>query len=615
MKPWYESNIQRYEKELNDLQALNVFYEIDEEAKQFNILRISLKIDGKNPHFDLPDKSKTFELVAVYPDTYPYFRPNVFGYNFQLIRHHDPINQGLCLLERDTASWLPETTLAEHLRLQLKKVIIQGNETNQAVLAQDPSEQAEPISEYFPFWKNAPILFDPSAVVYTDDPDLEIQKIGRIKVGFPKGVLFPTRAAVLQIDNSNGSSKDVPEILQQMYPLNVYGSLFRLKHPPSFADAAKDLQWLIDSLRNVADRLHFNRGSVSMKDEHGNKYEIKNVIGFNFPEETAPLQKQMTGWLFLIVVDKAIKRTKSNTIYFESFKHGAYYAKVSRINTGVNIRIPKLHSLANKVVAVFGLGALGAPSANEFARNGVSELRLIDHDIVDTATTVRWPFGFSYAGMAKTQAIKNFIDTNYPVTSVRAFKFKIGDSRLSGKGIPPEVSPFELPLINEILDGVDLIYDATAEEGVSHFLAEEARRRKVPLVSISATQGAVGGRVLRVDPNRTEGCWMCHMWWRTEKDKKDKFINPPEDKDGKIQHIGCGDITFTGAGFDLQLVSLAGVRMAVSNLCNGTNDAYPWLNWDYAILSLVDENGNAISPRWEEYKLMKHPHCEYCNPK
>jgi hypothetical protein len=86
---------------------------------------------------------------------------------------------------------------------------------------------------------------------------------------------------------------------------------------------------------------------------------------------------------------------------------------------------------------------------------------------------------------------------------------------------------------------------------------------------------------------------------------------PPADSNGEIQPPGCGDITFTGAGFDLQQISLAGVRLAISTLCRGNENAYPDCAWDWAVLKLVNEHGIPIPPNWIAQPLIAHPDCPY----
>ncbi len=89
---------------------------------------------------------------------------------------------------------------------------------------------------------------------------------------------------------------------------------------------------------------------------------------------------------------------------------------------------------------------------------------------------------------------------------------------------------------------------------------------------------------------------------------------PPADPSGKIQAIGCGDITFTGTSFDLNNLVLAGVRSSVNILSEGAEqEGYPDIGFDIGVLSLIDKDGNSIFPHCKGYTLVKHPKCPYCN--
>ena len=233
-------------------------------------------------------------------------------------------------------------------------------------------------------------------------------------------------------------------------------------------------------------------------------------------------------------------------------------------------RIPELRPLRGSSVAVFGLGCVGAPSVLEFARAGVGELRFVDHDIIDPGTTVRWPLGIKYAGKEKVKVLREFIQANYPHTTIHedhALRHKLGAVRLSGAKTE---LPSEKMVVAEILEGVSLIYDATAEVGVNHYLSDYARTHNIPYLCVSATMGGWGGFVCRVRPN-SEGCWMC---FRHAENDGVISTYPPHDEAGTVQPKGCSDPTFTGAGFDMAFVALTGVRVAISTLCEGHAGGY-----------------------------------------
>jgi molybdopterin/thiamine biosynthesis adenylyltransferase len=255
-------------------------------------------------------------------------------------------------------------------------------------------------------------------------------------------------------------------------------------------------------------------------------------------------------------------------------------------------RIPELWPLQAKTVAIFGLGCLGAPSVLEFARAGVKCIRIVDFDVVDAGTIVRWPLGFTATGQRKTDVLKSFIDANYPYTKCEPFPFKVGSVRLDSK----EKSNQER--IQRALSGVDLVYDCTAEVGVHQFLSDHAWHNNIPYIGVEGGIGGWAGEVYRLRPFENTGCWHCY---------ENAYLNgtiedlPAADENSMFQPTGCGDPTFTAAGFDMAQIALMGVRIAVSTLCEGSSDSYPIFEDDAMHIHLRNESGNLIQPKFETY--------------
>lgn len=262
-------------------------------------------------------------------------------------------------------------------------------------------------------------------------------------------------------------------------------------------------------------------------------------------------------------------------------------------------RVPLLRPLKDHRVALIGLGAIGAPSALEFARAGVGELRLLDGDIVEPGTTIRWPFGLDAAGRDKATVLANVITANYPYTTTLGIVHRIGavDGLLS-----------DIEALSRALDGATLVLDATAEVGLQYLLSDLAAEAGIPYLCASSTAGAWGGVVARVRADGLHGCWSCLQ--RSLLDGR--IAVPREDPAGFLQPSGCAAPTFTGAAFDLAEVALMGVRLAVSILCGGHPDAYPAIDWDVGVVTLRDADGNVLPPTWRTYTL-RHPDCPHCN--
>lgn len=285
----------------------------------------------------------------------------------------------------------------------------------------------------------------------------------------------------------------------------------------------------------------------------------------------------------------------------------AFFSRAGRVGpSDLAKRVPELAPLRSSTIAAFGLGCLGAPSVLEFARCGVKKLHLVEYDIVDPATICRWPFGLSAAGLHKGLVLGDAIKRDYPYTEVDAWNSCLGSVRN-----PDDPGESMQSVMGRFMKEASLIYDATAEIGVQHFLSDYAVDLGIPYVAVTATPGAWGGTVLAIQPGKTEGCWFCY---RCALDDK-SIPEPPMHPAGEIQPVGCADPTFTGAGFDLLQVALTGVRATISVLCGSAPNGYPSQNWDITTVSFRAPDGQVIPPTFEGYPLKRHPKCSSCKRK
>ncbi|MEX1112941.1 MAG: hypothetical protein WED32_00615, partial [Patescibacteria group bacterium] len=141
-------------------------------------------------------------------------------------------------------------------------------------------------------------------------------------------------------------------------------------------------------------------------------------------------------------------------------------------------------------------------------------------------------------------------------------------------------------------------------------LAELARDHDIPYVLVAATEGGWGGYVARFRPGADEPCWTCLMHYFTN----DPNLLPPADPDPATRNTwpaGCIDPTFTGTGFDIATIALAGVRLASSTLCESTPGGYPPAEWHYARYSFRTAT-EALSGTAESFVLAQHPACNRC---
>jgi hypothetical protein len=566
--PWWESEPGRFEYELAELEAAGVSYEIDERARTAGVIVLNLTVTT--------GEGEVLRLVARFPDLYPYVRFELLAPELELDRHQNPIGKQLCLIGRDTGEWRTTDTLAAYIMDRLPLVLRGARGADADEVAALEEHQGEPFSDYYPYRDGHMLLVDGAWVVA---PDV---RGGLLVIGFNDR--SGLRGTVLAVKDEHGRVIAEADLaLRRLYPRQLEFRWVRCDGPIKEGD----LNRFFDALYARDPLLRQPR----WRSVNARNYD---VVGVLFPEEQR-WREQGDGWVFAV---------RSRPLGGASARVEHFLVRAGRAGKAdMAERVPELRPLSERRVAVIGLGAIGATSAFELARSGVGELRVLDHDYVDPATTVRWPLGLTAAGKSKVESVADFISTNYPHTKVVPFEHRLGACRVTTAERRDDGQ-----VLGELLEGADLVYDASAELGINHVLSDQAAARGLPYVCVSTTHGAWGGRLIRVRPGGlTEGCWMCHQW----------AINtgilptPLADPRGEVQPAGCSDPTFTGAGFDVASVALAGVRLAASTLAAGAGGGYPDVNWDVAVISLRDGSGQLlVSPGWDTYPLARHPDCK-----
>jgi len=618
--PWWHLLSERLESELRELDAAGIPYEKDTTAEVAGVLRLHLRptVDG----VEIP-------LSATFPDNYPYFAFSVEAPTLDLAHHQHPIGKSLCLLPRGTSWWRPESDrLAHFLRDRLQLVLDAGSTEDVAAAAPIEEHAPEPFSDYYGYERDAIVL-----VAAGDDGRARVPahvSAGAIMLGVEDvtpdaAVPALLRGALLEVrDDAGAVVLRAPEALAARYRRRIQGRWSRVGvavKPTSFDAAAKEVY----EAGAEADTHRSHPPSVATQD--GRTIRVRAVL---FPEERRWRGESNAigdGWVFVIRLQTSGPTQMRARVGGKHARHqlrGApaspaaaapvhYLARAWRYAPGdLAARAPELVPLRPHTVALFGLGCVGAPSAFEFARASVGKLRLLDHDAVDPATTMRWPLGAIVAGRLKAPTLAQILAMNYPYVQVSHEQHRIGAPRSISADGSSEIES-EAAVIARMLDGAALVYDATAEWGVQRFLAEAARARGIPYIGVEGSPGGWGGMVVRIVPGETEGCWLCLQHWRHENPEKGGVRPPPHDaKRGDVHPEGCADPTYTGANFDLMEVALMGVRTATGTLSAGTECAYPCPSWDVAVLELRDADGSLLAPRWTTHRLMRHPACREC---
>lgn len=576
------------EQELRALEASGYAPEIDEEERLRGKLTIKVIAEIRGIKR---------ELQIHYPDLFPYFRPEVFCDGLDFAKRHYDVHSGIvCLLERGTRNWQPDWTAAKLLDEKLNKWEQVCNGSPAIGYEEYDDGQAEPVSVYCDKESFMAILVDTSWQI----PKEEMK--GRFCLALPPLAKGKTRGHRLSGIVTSVSGKDCGQIAicasqwekwhkQNGFLVKEYRWL-RLQEPPTFRTATQALIYIKEHDLN-----RYNRIIETLRRRKC------GFFGFIFPEE---IRKGELGenWLFLYF-DGRLKGSRDKS------DDGLRLLKAEPAGpVDMFERVPELSALQDKTVAVIGLGCVGAPSVLSLARSGVRRLRILDCDDVSPSTTCRWPLGMQYVTSPKMMGLSGFLGANYPFTEV-LFDFlpTLQKGKVLGSVNLGEVKGHydQVALVDRFLDGVDLIYDASSEDGITHMLSDYAKERQIPLVIASSSLGGHGGEVLRILPEEETGCFVCYYLWRRD----GKIPRPPQNVNAAIQPVGCGDVTFHASDFDVGEIALAGVRMAASILCKNMSGGYPWNKDDVGILGMRHD-GFSVFPQWEGFSLPPHPECGCC---
>lgn len=444
-----------------------------------------------------------------------------------------------------------------------------GSASDPTVVAELEERQAEPLSYYLEYTAGGVVLVD-------SEWQLGDTRAGRLVLTLEPGA-WPLRGAVAEVWTDATMIAVAHQAVlgsfgPQAQPLQ--GRWARLSKAPPGADATAVLAAVTGEHPHLVRPVWKQMGQ-----------QLVDVVGVVLAEEVG-WRTSGEGWLFLIrYQDRAGRPPRTRVQMIRGGRAGL---------SDLTPRIPELRALGTKAIAVAGLGALGAPAAIEFAKAGLGRLHLLDFDHVEAGTTPRWPLGLQAVGHQKVQALGGFLAAQHPYTTTLVWQHQIG---------APSAGDHELELIDGFLDGVSLLYDASAEIGVQHFLSDIARARGLPYLCVSATHGAWGGIVARIDPD-SGGCWICLQLALDD----GTIPVPPRDPADLVQPAGCASPTFTGSGLELGFVALAGVRTAVGYL--GVESGFDWSEHAVTVVSLRDGVGNLIAPSFHTYPLARHAKCE-----
>ena len=563
----------RLQREEEALQAAGIGYRRVEAAFAAGVAQYTLTVSNADGPFD---------LLATFPDAYPYFKPFVSAAGLGLAHHWNPTSAEVCLL--GGGGWRPETdTLARLVEEQWPLVLTAnaggGRDDAGRLLEED---QAEPVSVYAEFERGTDLIL-------TADPELPSGAAAG-EAQFAVTRVEPLRGYVLGLRAPDQSVVAVADRLQAGPLPTVRGSWVRLVEAP--ADLSAKGFWLAAVAAEPELRRDLGWAPVPGSPATGRAAALgpqMQVILVGFPEELARRQIG-TGWVALV-------RRRPNTR-----KPGgqAQLVRVSRAgHRDLLQRAPELASLSEKNVLIIGGGGLGSALWTEFGRLPLRDLTVVDGDVVDAATSVRFPSAARLSGIPKAEALLALAKEAQPFTQVAGLSARVGAARpdLDGEDQHAQLIDF--------VTTADLVIDATADVDAQYYLSNLCREQRTAYLQAEATPGVWGGLVALYGPDETY-CWVCLQHYLADEDD-DTVPAPFRSSTPDIQPPGCATPTYTGTGFDLGTIAMHAVRVAVSYL---TGEAgYGEFADTVFTIRLREDDGRPIPATWDEHPLDRHPAC------
>ncbi|MGJ9373833.1 ThiF family adenylyltransferase [Nesterenkonia sp. CF4.4] len=574
--PWWEQYPGRLEHERAALQSLGVTVREDAEARAQDVIRWTVIVP------DEYTKQGDVQLIVTFPEFYPFLRPDVRAPDLDMAHHQHPFGNNLCLIGRSSSAWDTGNDLAWLIREQLHKALTSGVAEERSG---DEENQGEPFSDYYSYTANAMALVD-SAWEPRADAASGIATL-RFAGHAPLQDEAPTLFVVESIADSDMSTLfSMPKPVTQHYE-NGSECKAQWVHMPTAVKAsnAAGIWETAESFVGAPPpRFCFNNTQL----------ELRLV---SFPEEHSQTTTG-TGWVLLVhelgrVIPPDRKARKSGNPARQKPRRAPssyHLVRSGRIGpTDMRARIDSATGLDSKRVLLIGVGAVGSVIADQLSRAGIEGLTIIDHDVLEPGNLVRHANNLSFVGTAKSDAAAALARQANPYIEVSSVNYSVGST---AAGTEQRMS-----LAREY-EQADLVIDATAEVGVQRLSAFLARRAGKPWIGAWATNGALGGAVVRV-PASAPWCFSCFEWARLKND----HLQPPASPAPLTQPAGCAEPTFLGPGHDLNEVALHAARTALGVLSNKpTHDA--------AVLSL-EHPGGADLPQWDTQSLTRHPECQH----
>lgn len=204
--------------------------------------------------------------------------------------------------------------------------------------------------------------------------------------------------------------------------------------------------------------------------------------------------------------------------------------KEEYLRTAALIGEDGLAGLKNSAVAVFGLGGVGSYAAEALARSGVGTIFIYDNDRVARSNINRQLIALSSTvDSFKTDAEeKRLRDINSDCNIIKKREFVTPESEI----------PF---------DRFDFIIDAVDNVTAKLFLAVEAEKRGIPIISVMGTGNKLDPTRLKVsDIYKTSVCPLARVMRYELKKRGVKRLTAVWSDETPLKPADCGEYRDTG---------------------------------------------------------------------
>jgi molybdopterin/thiamine biosynthesis adenylyltransferase len=565
MRTWTERYPERLEYEFERFAERGLDFELDRSllANQGRVvLRGSIAYRGEEVGVEVR-----------YPDLYPFVRPEVLAPGLALERHQNPYAGNLCLLDRSTRAWKPSYDAA-WLVAEKVPYLLALLDAGEEAMKEAEVPQGEPFSNYFPTGVPGAAIFVPEAMRQL--PAEAVIGSGRIRSAANLGLQL--RGAVVELvekrRRKTHTLASAESIVAERFPGETLP--FRWVRLGQLPDENTPIA-LLDAIEGAQPGF----GSPPRQRVAGGSLAVSAAV---FAEEVQQGVYE-DAWLFVVQFEG------------DDGQSGSYIINGQRLSRrDIEVRLPDYVRLGDRRIALAGLGALGGPLSLELARSGLGHLRGLDFDTVEVGNTSRWVAGLPAVGAFKTAVLAGRIQMEYPFTSFEQFPMMVGGSALAFEGR----NETEIDAIERFLADADLVIDATAEIGVQQALAASADEVGLTQIFVSATEGARGGLVARIDPGEG-GCWMCLQLGI----ESGRIPLPSHAEPLTLQPQGCNSLTYTAASFDLLPITSQAARVAASTLS-------PDPDGQGSVAFVCSLDPRFSPPEWRTVPIEPHPDCPHC---